>query len=124
MSDAATKEQVEAAAPIAEVPAPQETSVPATGDIKMEDTPAAAVEAPVIVKSEETLAALTGSAEAPQEAQNGDVKPEKTDEQLPRTEVKKNRKFDPSTLPETDDPALIRNQVCSFSNILLSIICL
>ncbi|KAK0641616.1 hypothetical protein B0T16DRAFT_393870 [Cercophora newfieldiana] len=112
MSDAATKEQVEAAAPVAEVPAAQEASAPAAEDVKVEETPAAtAAEAPAAVEAaEEKPAAVTESSEAPQETQNGEVNVEKTNGHNQRAH-KNNRKYDPSSQPVTDDPALIRNQV-------------
>jgi hypothetical protein len=109
MSDAATKEQVEA--PAAEVAAAQEVLVPAAADAKMEETPAVTEAAAVVETSEEKPAVAAVTEEAPKEAQNGDAEPAKANGQHQRTQAKNNRKFDPDSLPVTDDPVAIRTQV-------------
>lgn len=57
--------------------------------------------------------------DAAAEAQNGAEKKAsdmlKTKGQIDRQDFKKNRKYDPSTQPVTDDPVKIRNQVCAFT---------
>jgi len=91
MSDVATKEQPEVAA------AAQETtpSAPATESAEAKETT--------------------------NEAQNGVTAAETKDEkaaeqksQAGRKEFKKNKKFDPTTMPVTDDPIKIRAQVRQF----------
>lgn len=90
MSDAAIKDQPEVAVAATEAPSAQEA------------TPAAAA-------TEQTDEKM---ADAPVEAQNDTEKSaETTEAQVDRKEFKKNRKYDPSTQPVTDDPVKIRNQV-------------
>lgn len=93
MSDAATKEQTEAAAPAPEVQPAQEAA------------PAAA-----------TADEGDKKADAAGQAQNGNQKHAPNILQTtakPSKDIKKNRKFDPTTQPITDDPVKIRAQVCS-----------
>lgn len=111
MSDAATKEQVEA--PVTEVPAAQEVAAPAAEDVKTDDTATAAAAAPSTVQTVETA----------KETQNGDAKSEKADGQQQRIQAKNNRKYDPASQPVTDDPVMIRNQVCFFSSPWLRSVC-
>jgi len=93
MSDVATKEQPEVAAAAQETQTAQETapSAPATET----------------AEAKETTEPQNGAAAA-------ETKDEKASEQKPQTgrkEFKKNKKFDPTTMPVTDDPVKIRAQV-------------
>ena len=87
MSDAAIKEQTEAATAAAEVQ-------------------------PV----EETAAAVEKSDDGVQDTKNGeDKKAEKilkTTARINHKDFKQNRKYDPTTQPVSDDPVKIRAQVC------------
>lgn len=93
MSDAAIKDQPEVAVAAAEAQTTQET-------------------APAVATTEQSDAKVT---EAAPPAENGaDKTTETTAEQkaqVDRKDFKKNRKYDPSTQPVTDDPVKIRNQV-------------
>ncbi|KAK4134327.1 hypothetical protein BT67DRAFT_403418 [Trichocladium antarcticum] len=93
MSDAAIKDQPEVAVAAAEAQTTQET-------------------APAAATTEQSVAKMT---EAAPQAENGaDKTTETTAEQkaqADRKDFKKNRKYDPSTQPVTDDPVKIRNQV-------------
>ncbi len=96
MSDATVQEQVAAPAPVAEETAPaveaEKTDVTAAAENTAEKKP------------EETSDAQTNSEEKVEEKQNGEA--------TNGAEFKTNRKYDPSTLPVTDDPVKIRSQVC------------
>lgn len=78
--------------------------------------------APAVATAEEaTPAAATADesekkADAVPEAQNGEEKKSsevlKTTARIDHKDFKKNRKYDPSSQPVTDDPIKIRGQVC------------
>ncbi|KAK0637310.1 hypothetical protein B0T17DRAFT_504662 [Bombardia bombarda] len=99
---------------------------PTVNDVQMDETPAvvkteaveisteapAAVEAPEATTKEETI--KEEAAKEAEPAQDGATKPApmiKTRNQVDREDYKKNRKYDATVLPVTDDPNLIRAQV-------------
>jgi lupus La protein len=95
MSDAVVKDQPEVAAEATEVQAAQDAT-------------------PVVENTDETADKQTDAAA---EGQNGVVKaPEnmlKTTAKPDPKDHRRNRKYDPTTQPVTDDPVKIRNQVSS-----------
>ncbi|KAK3318464.1 hypothetical protein B0H66DRAFT_239019 [Apodospora peruviana] len=123
MSDTVMKDEVPAAA-VAEVQSPKTEDSPAVAaeNIKSEaavEAPVeAAVDAAVEVKQEEeastaaTEADSAKDAESTEETQNGKTETNilKTTAKINYEDPKKNNKFDPSVLPVTDDPDLIRTQ--------------
>lgn len=94
--DEASSTQTTQAEPVAATPT---TEAPATTDEKMEDTPAATEQA----EKEGSAAPMI-----------------KTTARNNRKDKNANVKFDPSTLPVTDDHNTIRKQVCGFSNLAVS----
>lgn len=82
---------------------------------------AAATEAPPVEETTPTVAAAdegdkTVDSAAAADAQNGEEKKSenmlKTTTQANPKDFKKNRKYDPTSQPVTDDPVKIRGQVC------------
>ena len=114
MSDATMKDQPEVAAPAAEVQ-PVEETASAAAPVEESTSAAGPAEenAPAAAASEETDNKATDASEA----QNGEEKKaagvQKTGDRPNPRDFKKNRKYDPSTQPVTDDPVKIRGQVCS-----------
>jgi lupus La protein len=90
-------------------------------DAAIKDQPGVAVaatEAQPVAETTPAVATVDESekeADAVPEAQNGDDKSAdvlKTTARIDHKDHKKNRKYDPSTQPVTDDPIKIRGQVC------------
>jgi lupus La protein len=91
-------------------------------DAAIKDQPGVAVaatEAQPVAETTPAVATVDESekeADAVPEAQNGDEKKStdvlKTTARIDHKDHKKNRKYDPSTQPVTDDPIKIRGQVC------------
>lgn len=99
--EAAQPEVVDQTAPAQPEAATTETAT-ATEEAK-QDAPVAAAEAGE-KKVEETAADKTEESAAPKTML-------RTTAQINKKDYAANRKFDPSVLPETDDPELIRHQV-------------
>lgn len=87
----------------------------------MQEQPEVAAAAPEVQAVEETTPAVAATEESDkkmdveEEAQNGEKTADnivKTTAQADHKDFKKNRKYDPSTQPVSDDPVKIRGQVC------------
>lgn len=99
MTDTAVKDQPEVAAPVAAEAKPAQEANTATGTTTEQSGGKKA----------------DGASEAPNGAEKSaekkaDAAPQ-TKGQVDRKDIKKNRKYDPSTQPVTDDPVKIRTQV-------------
>lgn len=98
---------------VAEVEPTQEAA-PVVVEAENTDGKTETVEAPVVEEKKDDAAAeqSTEETQEPQAAKADDkTKLLKTTGTIDRTDHRKNRKYDPSILPETDDPVKIRAQV-------------